>query len=104
MTQEENEYALAQRLAKAMGLEPKKFAAGAVVCLVASGGNVVGWWGRNDPGSVLRGSKAFSDRVGLCGLLDVGTLWMIKGVCLPAGITKDSSDEELDLTLSAMGF
>lgn len=101
MTQEENEYALAERLAKAMGFELRELD-DVTVHLMTSGGNVVGcWYGKED---ALRGGKAFPGSVGLCGLLDVGTLWTIEGTRLPAGITKDSSDEELDLTLTAMGF
>lgn len=101
MTQEENEYALARRLAKAMGFELRE-SDDVTVHLMTSGGNVIGcWYGKED---ALRGGKAFSGRVDLCGLLDVGTLWRIEGTRLPAGIAKDSSDEEIDLTLSVMGF
>lgn len=101
MTQKENEYALAERLAKAMGFELSE-SADATVRLMTSGGNAIGcWYGKED---VLRGCKVFSGRIAPCGLLDIETLWIIPGARLPAGIAKDSSDEELDLTLTVMGF
>lgn len=96
------EMALARRLAGAMGAElvwrerPRRL-------------EILGFpgpcWSR--PGNVLR----WTDEDG-AGLLDVGTLWLWRlgspppGLSErpPAGLSRSSSDEEVDLVLSAMGF
>lgn len=96
---EEEEYELAERLAEAMGMELKRFPEVDGIRLYEKGNGIsVGgwpWFGRND---LLRGTR------GRRGMLDIGTSWMSGWKSLPPGITKDSTDEEIDLTLSVMGF
>ncbi len=55
----------------------------------------VGWRDGSDP---LRGGACEA------GLLDAGTVWECGDLWLPPGIGPASSDEEIDLVLSAMGF
>lgn len=97
---EEEEYRLAKRLAEAMGakLFKKTTVFGSLIRLVNKGTDFsdpwFGEWRRRK--DVLRGTDLRK------GLLDLGTSWL--GLDLPKGITKDSTDEEIDLTLSVMGF
>lgn len=100
---EEEEYELAERLAEALGhslLERKTDRGSDIIRLVSKGADFsdswhcVGEWCRRK--DVLRGTDLRK------GLLDMGTSW--RGLDLPKGITKDSTDEEIDLTLSVMGF
>ena len=97
---EEEEYRLAERLAEALGyrlLERKSVYGSDIIRFVGRGKSFADylgeWYRRKD---VLRGIDFRK------GLLDLGTSW--PGLDLPKGITKDSTDEEIDIVLSVMGF
>ena len=96
-TNRERSIALAERLAKVMGTE-----------LVPDRNSNYGVSLRGIPACPLGiGVRGPAGGVGgVRGLLDVGYTWGGRslGLSLPAGIARDSSDEEVDLVLSAMGF
>lgn len=96
---EEEEYGLAERLARAMGMELKKFPEAGRIRLCEKGNGIsYGSWPWLERNDLLRGTR---DRKGV---LDIGTIWMSGWKDLPPGITKDSTDEEIDIVLSVMGF
>lgn len=98
---EEDEYRLAERLAEAMGMELQEIKTRSdVVRVETPNGLSVGNLFKNE---VLRGQASKDPDWGRCGLMDIGTAWEC-GFSLPFGLTKDSTDEEIDLRLTAMGF
>lgn len=99
---EEEEYRIAERLAEALGYELVEFRTvfgTPAIRFLKEGWKDVDsyageWFRRKD---VMRGEEG-----GRKGILDLGTRWL--GLDLPKGITRRSTNEEIDLILSVMGF
>lgn len=92
-------YCFAERLARSMGYRLKRFLKTGSVRLFEKENPfpVTSWpWYRR--GEIVRGG-GFTRH----GLLSMGDM-KFRGHSLPPGITRDSSDEEIDIVLSAMGF